>query len=64
MSRRTWKWAIVAASLLLLLVGIHLAWDWHRYRPSVNTAAFYLTVSPSRETAISFFLSPIFTLIK
>jgi hypothetical protein len=32
MSRRTWKWAVVAASLVLVLLGIHLAWEQHRYR--------------------------------
>jgi hypothetical protein len=32
MSRRNWKWAVVAASVALILVGIHLAWERHRYR--------------------------------
>jgi hypothetical protein len=31
MSRRGLKWALVAASLVLLLLGIYLAWERHRY---------------------------------
>jgi hypothetical protein len=32
MSRRGLKWAVVAASLVLILLGIHLAWERQRYR--------------------------------
>jgi hypothetical protein len=32
MNRRGWKWVAVAASVALLLIGIHLAWERHRYR--------------------------------
>ena len=33
MSTRTWKWpAVGVASLLLVLLGAHLAWERHRYR--------------------------------
>jgi hypothetical protein len=30
MSRRGLKWAVVGASLVLVLLGIHLAWERHR----------------------------------
>jgi hypothetical protein len=33
MSRSGLKWAAVGvASLALVLLGAHLAWEWHRYR--------------------------------
>jgi hypothetical protein len=32
MSRSGLKWVAVVAALALVLLGAHLAWEWHRYR--------------------------------
>jgi hypothetical protein len=32
MNRRGVKWTVVAVSLALIVLGVHLAWERHRYR--------------------------------
>jgi len=54
MSRSGWKWpAVGLVSLLLVLLGAHLAWEWHRVR--LHTPKGTIRIGMTREEAEAVF---------
>jgi hypothetical protein len=52
MTSRAWRWAIVAASVVLIALGIHLAWEWHRYRLETPKGAISLGMTKTEVEAV------------
>jgi hypothetical protein len=53
MSRRGLTWALAGAgSLLLVLLGIHLNWQWHRYRLATPKGAIWVGMTPADVHAV------------
>jgi hypothetical protein len=52
MNRRTWKWAIVAANLGLVLLGIHVAWERHRYRLATPKGTIWVGMTKAEVEAV------------
>jgi hypothetical protein len=51
-SRRGQKWAVVGASLVLILLGIHLAWERHRYRLETPKGVIRIGMTPEQVWAV------------